>query len=257
MSRFLNPSRFRFATGGPGGDNTGGRICIWNLSPVVSRAAETKGEAAVPRMFAQMDRHLGCVNCLRWSPSGAFLASGADDKLVMIWKRSAGGGVANFGSSKASVESWRCVHNLRGHDGDVLDLAWASDDRLLATASVDNTVIIWNGQSFPDQVTVLRSHTGLVKGVSFDPVGRYLATQSDDRSLKLWRTSDWKEEATVTEPFEECGGTTHVLRPDWSPDGNFLVSAHAMNEGGPTAQIIDRTTWKTGNDFVGHKKGIN
>jgi len=26
------------------------------------------------------------VNCVRWSFSGKFLASGGDDKLVMIWK---------------------------------------------------------------------------------------------------------------------------------------------------------------------------
>jgi protein HIRA/HIR1 len=26
------------------------------------------------------------VNCVRWSFSGKFLASGGDDKLIMIWK---------------------------------------------------------------------------------------------------------------------------------------------------------------------------
>ena len=62
-------------------------------------------------------------------------------------------------------------------------------------------------------VATLRAHTGLVKGVVFDPVGKYLASQSDDRSLRVWRTSDWREEVAVTAPFEECGATTHVLRP--------------------------------------------
>ena len=33
-------------------------------------------------------------------------------------------------------------------------------------------------------------------------------------------------------------GTTHTLRLDWSTDGTFLVSAHAMNNGGPTAQLV-------------------
>ena len=79
-----------------------------------------------------------------------------------------------------------------------------------------------------------------MKGVIFDPVGKYLATQSDDRTLRIWRCSDWQEETCVTKPFAECGATTHCLRPGWSPDGSMVVSAHAMNEGGPTAQIIDR-----------------
>lgn len=54
----------------------------------------------------------------------------------------------------------------------------------------------------------------------------------------------------------QCGGTTHVLRLNWSPDGQYLVSAHAMNGGGPTAQIIEREGWKTDKDFVGHRKAI-
>ena len=29
---------------------------------------------------------LACVNSVRWSCNGAFLASGGDDKLIMIWQ---------------------------------------------------------------------------------------------------------------------------------------------------------------------------
>uniref|UniRef100_A0A3B4ADD3 Protein HIRA n=1 Tax=Periophthalmus magnuspinnatus TaxID=409849 RepID=A0A3B4ADD3_9GOBI len=53
-----------------------------------------------------------------------------------------------------------------------------------------------------------------------------------------------------------CGGTTHVLRLSWSPDGQYLVSAHAMNNSGPTAQIVERDGWKTNMDFVGHRKAV-
>ena len=34
----------------------------------------------------------------------------------------------------------------------------------------------------------------------------------------------------------------------------YIVSAHAMNNGGPTALIIDRGDWTADMDFVGHKK---
>jgi len=50
-----------------------------------------------------------------------------------------------------------------------------------------------------------------------------------------------------------------VLRLDWSPDGQYVVSAHAMNNSGPTAQIIERGNqhgWQTKKDFVGHRKAI-
>ena len=70
---------------------------------------------------------------------------------VMIWKKSAYGGGAIFGGGgKVNIESWRCAHTLRGHGGDVLDLAWSPNDAFLATASVDNTVIVWNGERLPE-----------------------------------------------------------------------------------------------------------
>ncbi|EPY87006.1 protein HIRA isoform 1 [Camelus ferus] len=105
-------------------------------------------------------------------------------------------------------------------------------------------------------LATLRGHSGLVKGLTWDPVGKYIASQADDRSLKVWRTLDWQLETSITKPFDECGGTTHVLRLSWSPDGHYLVSAHAMNNSGPTAQIIEREGWKTNMDFVGHRKAV-
>ena len=47
-----------------------------------------------------------------------------------------------------------------------------------------------------------------------------------------------------------------MLRLSWSPDGHYLVSAHAMNNSGTTAQIIEREGWKTNMDFVGHRKAV-
>ncbi|KAH8368366.1 hypothetical protein KR084_010417 [Drosophila pseudotakahashii] len=243
----------KFATGGQGSDC--GRVVIWNLLPVLSDKAEC--DAEVPKMLCQMDQHLACVNCVRWSQNGLNLASGSDDKLIMIWRKSAGSsGVFGTGGMQKNHESWKCFHTLRGHDGDVLDLAWSPNDIYLASCSIDNTVIIWDAQAFPHPVATLKGHTGLVKGVSWDPLGRFLASQSDDRSIKIWSTMDWNLSHTITEPFEECGGTTHILRLSWSPDGQYLVSAHAMNGGGPTAQIIEREGWKCDKDFVGHRKAV-
>ena len=96
-----------------------------------------------------------------------------------------------------------------------------------------------------------------MKGVAWDPVGTFFASQSDDKTLKIWKTLDWSLEKCVEEPFKNCAGTTHVLRLNWSPDGQLLVSAHAMNNGAPTAQVIDRgNKWITKLDFVGHRKAV-
>lgn len=251
----VHPDGTKFATGGQGEDS--GKVVIWNMAPVL-REEDEKNET-VPKLLCQMDNHLACVNCVRWSNNGLYLASGGDDKLIMIWRKAAFIGPSTvFGSSSklANVEQWRCVTILRNHTGDVMDVAWSPHDVWLASCSVDNTIVIWNARKFPEIVTSLSAHSGLVKGLSWDPVGKYVASQADDRSLKVWRTIDWQLEANITKPFTECGGTTHVLRLSWSPDGQYVVSAHAMNNSGPTAQIIERDGWKTNMDFVGHRKAV-
>uniref|UniRef100_A0A1B6BYQ8 Protein HIRA n=1 Tax=Clastoptera arizonana TaxID=38151 RepID=A0A1B6BYQ8_9HEMI len=251
----IHPDGSRFATGGQGVGS--GRVVIWNMAPITSLEAENNEK--VPKILCQLDNHLACVNCVRWSYSGKNLATAGDDKVIMIWmfaKSPTGGSVVFGGKGQVNIETWRCVSTLRGHHGDVLDMAWSPQDTWLASCSIDNTVIVWNATKFPEMVVVLKGHTGLVKGVTWDPVGKYLSSQADDKSIIIWRTVDWQQEAIIKEPFKECAGTTLVLRLSWSPDGQYLVSAHAMNGSGPTAQVIEREGWRHEIDFVGHRKAV-
>ncbi|CAG2107706.1 unnamed protein product [Medioppia subpectinata] len=235
----IHPDGSRVATGGQGDDS--GRVVVWNMAPIVDESLEESEN--VPKVLCQMDNHLACVNSVRWSLSGKYLASAGDDKVIIVW--TIGARYANTNGFVGNVEQYRAVGTLRAHSGDILDLSWSPGDNWLASCSVDNTIVVWNALKWGEIVTTLRGHTGLVKGVTWDPIGKYLATQSDDKSLRIWRVSDWTEETVVTEPFRECGGTTHVLRLSWSPDGQFLVSAHAMNNLGSVAQIIERQNWTT------------
>ncbi|XP_026462747.1 protein HIRA homolog, partial [Ctenocephalides felis] len=254
----VHPSGNKLATGGQGGDS--GRVVIWNWAPLVSLDAEN--DPNVPKILCLIDQHSGnnnLCNCVRWSWSGTMLASAGDDKLIKIWKKGAGTGGTVFGSKVVNKEARlfkeNCSATLQIHQGDILDLSWSPGDRWLMSCSVDNTIIIWDTTTFTVKEQ-LSGHTGMVKGVVWDPVGKYLASQSDDKSVRVWRTSDWMQEAVITEPFAKCGGTTHVLRLSWSPDGQYLVSAHAMNGRGPTAQIIERDGWSSDKDFVGHRKAV-
>lgn len=46
------------------------------------------------------------------------------------------------------------------------------------------------------------------------------------------------------------------MRLSWSLDGSTLASPHAINNGFPTAKLIDRTNWSPSLDLVGHRKHV-
>lgn len=240
----IHPDGTKFATGGQGNDC--GRVAIWNLNAIINDNVQKDDNQ--PKLLCKIDSHLQCVNSVRWSHDGNYLASAGDDKLIMIWTLS--------GRYQGQTEQYKIVSTLRSHSGDILDLSWSNDDQLLASCSIDNIIVIWNTQRWPEITKILKGHCGLVKGVTWDPIGKYLASQSADKTLRVWRISDWSEEAVIKEPFEQCGDTTHVLRVSWSPDGQYLVSAQAMNNCGSVAKIIDRQDWTFARDFVGHRKAI-
>ncbi|EYC31057.1 hypothetical protein Y032_0004g1930 [Ancylostoma ceylanicum] len=143
---------------------------------------------------------------------------------------------------------------------EVLSVEWSSDGRFLASASMDNTVVVWNARKLPERIVILDTarggHNGPVKGLSWDPIGKYLATQSADKSLRLWTTDNWQCDTVITKPFSQSSQTTMFSRLEWSPDGQFLFAPCAMNNQGPTAQIIMRKDWDTELDLVGHRRAV-
>lgn len=59
--------------------------------------------------------------------------------------------------------------------------------------------------------------------------------------------------------FYFCNQTSdqsEITRLSWSPDGSLIVAPHATNNKFPTAQLINRSTWKPGLDLVGHEKHV-
>lgn len=261
----IHPDGKRLATGGL--TDGGGLIILWDMSLIRDPSLEKSSTSQ--RLF-QMDNHQACVNCVRWSPTGRWLASGGMDRVVMVWVKTSTGARASaiFGATEKMkfTEHWRCATVLRHHTGDIIDIAWAQDGLRLASCSVDNTVVIWgpsqgstsyNASASPFQcIATLRGHGGPVKGVAWDPAGRYLATQAEGLGVRIWRVSDWQEESKISKPFVKAADQSQVTRLSWSPDGSVIVAPHAINNRFPTAQLINRNHWRPGLDLVGHEKHV-
>ncbi|MBP6827565.1 MAG: hypothetical protein KA165_13470, partial [Saprospiraceae bacterium] len=81
--------------------------------------------------------------------------------------------------------------SLKAHDAVANELCFSEDGTMLATASEDKTVKIWDTQT-GKLLHRLVGHTGAVQQVVFSADGKYLASRADDKSICIWNLAPWK-----------------------------------------------------------------
>lgn len=83
------------------------------------------------------------------------------------------------------ISSGQCVHTLRGHNDEILDVCYNSTGSRLATASADGTSRVFNTMTGACQ-SILIGHEGEISKVTFNPQGGRLLTASSDKTARLW-----------------------------------------------------------------------
>ena len=103
---------------------------------------------------------------------------------------------------------------IKGHTRPVRSVVFSPDGPRLASASMDQTVKVWN----PSTGKEIRTLTGLVNSVAFSPDGKRLAACGVDGTVKVWEAAVGQESLTIREgnPFQSVA---------FSPDGKRLASA--------------------------------
>ncbi|RMC06124.1 hypothetical protein DUI87_15554 [Hirundo rustica rustica] len=214
---------------------------------------------AIVEFLSNLARHTKAVNVVRFSPSGEILASGGDDAVILLWKLNDSKELEPLvfqdeDEAQLNKENWAVVKTLRGHLEDVYDICWTSDGNFMASASVDNTAIMWD-VSKGQKVSIFNEHKSYVQGVTWDPLGQYIATLSCDRVLRVYSTqtkrvafnitkmpsgSGAEGEARSFRMFHDDSMKSFFRRLSFTPDGSYLLTPAGCVESG---ENVTNTTY--------------
>ena len=117
-------------------------------------------------------RHRDHVSTVAISPQSDKLASGCNNKEVVVW---------------SAVDGTPLVTGLSGfHTARIYCLAWAPDNNGLASGGVDATIILWDLEAKRAKETIKNAHTGgAIRALTFAD-SNTLFSAGQDANIKKW-----------------------------------------------------------------------
>lgn len=183
-----------------------------------------------------LDGHFGDVNDVRYSPSGKYLLSAANDNQTILW----------------DAEKLKKI-TIAKHDDDITQAIFTPDEKFILTASKDRTVKLW--EIVPDGElklrTTLTDFQGSVSSIAISKNQQYIITTSGDNTLRIWFMDEEKNIQLLAD--RQLHGPVHSAC--FAPNDDLPFKLAVSCESGEVL-LLDRLghTFKT---LEGHTDRVN
>ena len=148
------------------------------------------------------------------------LALSGDGKNLAVAAGATGtaGEVRFYAVAPSGVPAEKPVHTIAAHNDVIYAAAFSPDNKILATASYDRLIKLWDVAS-GKELRTLKDHSDAVYSLAFSPDGKWLASGAADRAVKIWDVTTGKERHHL-----EGGHRGAVKSLSFSVDGKRLAS---------------------------------
>jgi len=221
----------------------------------VANEAQVWDTATASKIGAPMS-HTDTIHLAAFSPDGRRVITTSDDRTAQVWDAESGkpiggplvgvlpaavafagdGGQVPIGlvESGNSIEIWTFppieqYTRVINHESAVRDAAFSPDGALVATATMENTSLLWDASSAAPVGNPLTPATR-VSAFAFSPDGKRLATALEEKAVQIWNVPTGR---STVPPLPHA----RVWVVAFSADGLRLVTGSKAKNG--TAQVWD------------------
>ncbi|CAI8001653.1 Elongator complex protein 2 [Geodia barretti] len=180
-------------------DWSGSGTVAYAAHETVALAREAEEGRGPARVFATLQGHSGRVNCVRWIPSlsslSAELVSGGVDGKIIVWRKQKGGQFTVVQELSSHTASVNCVAGVYLLLSDREEGETPSIKTLIASASSDSTLKVWQRLNLDDEFSEVQSISfgrGFALCIdccllpSCSPVEPVLVTGGDDARVNIY-----------------------------------------------------------------------
>ena len=157
-----------------------------------------------PALIYISEGHTDMVRTFVYSPNGKYLASGSNDRNVIIWD--------------TSKPNFHVLHTLTGHTSPVNEIKFFPNGTYIASCSSSGQIIIWDITT-GTKIREIHSDDKFINSIDISPDGKYIVTGHDfpknNKGVKIWETD------TGLLYKEIQSGRTWVTT--FTPDGKYLL----------------------------------